>query len=236
VDIEPGRLVLGIVAAAAILSVAAGISVKAGLFSLPRGKGQRTTPAEITLVKTDRDAPVQTGGSYRYVLTANQVLSEYSDAQKLFASYRDEAARVKLNHILESNASEPVKNKARLLASYMETPGFNTLKDRFSYADVTKDPFLYRDCYVIWRGMASNLKVEQTHTSFDFLVGYDTRRTMEGIVHVDYDFAIAVNPELPVEILGRIIPLSIDREPKIRIQGAALNQVGLLDKKGSREQ
>jgi hypothetical protein len=133
-----------------------------------------------------------------------------------------------LNRILESNASEPVKNRARILISYTVIPGFDTLKDRFSYSDVIKDPFVYRDCHVIWRGMASNLVVQQNHTSFDFLVGYDTYRTMEGIVQVNYDFAINVNPERPVEILGRIIPVSTDRAPGIRIQGVALNQAGLL--------
>jgi hypothetical protein len=79
--------------------------------------------------------------------------------------------------------------------------------------------------------MATNLVVEQNRTSFDFLVGYDTRRTMEGIVQVDFDFAIPVNPERPLEILGRIIPVSSERELKIYIQGIALNQAGLLEQK-----
>jgi hypothetical protein len=51
---------------------------------------------------------------------------------------------------------------------------------------------------------------------------------MEGIVQVDYDFAIPINPERPVEILGRIIPISTERGVDIRIQGVALNQAGLL--------
>jgi len=228
-DIRRGRLALGILAGVVVLGIAFGTASGTGFISLPMGKSQRATHADTTLARDDKGMPVQTGGSYRYVLTRNQVLDTYSEAQKLFAAYRDEAARAKLNLILESNASSPVKNKARLLVSYMDVPGFNTLKDRFSYADVLKDPFIYRDCHVIWRGMATNLIAEQNHTSFDLLVGYDTRRTMEGIVHVDYDFAIAVNPELPVEILGRVIPVSSEKELNIRIQGVALNQAGLLD-------
>jgi len=81
----------------------------------------------------------------------------------------------------------------------------------------------------VWRGMASSFSIENNGSAFDWLVGYDTYRTVEGIVQVDYDFAIPVNPERPVEILGRIIPLSSDREPRIRLQGVALNQAGLLD-------
>lgn len=227
-DIKVKNIILMIIAGLAGLSLAFGIAVKTGFISLPSG-GKRIPPMEISLASEERDAPVQTGGSYRYVLSRNQVLDDYNDAVNLFTDSRDEAAKVKLNRLLESNASEPVKNKARILISFMEIPGFNTLKDKFSYSDVVKEPFIYRDCHVIWRGMASNLNLEQNHTAFDFLVGYDTYRTMEGIVQVDYDFAIPVNPERPVEILGRIIPVSADREPRIRIQGVALNQAGLLD-------
>jgi len=229
-DIERGRLVPVILAALVGLCIIFGIGVKAGFIPLSAAKNQRAAPAAASLARGEREAPVQTGGSYRYVLTRNQVLDDYSEAQKLFASYRDEAAKVRLNRILESNASDPIKNKARQLIAFTEVPGFNTLKDRFSYADVMKDPFIYRDCHVIWRGMATNIVYGQNQTSFDLLVGYDTRRTMDGIVHVDYDFAIAVNPELPVEILGRVIPVSTEKELNIRIQGVALNQAGLLDK------
>ena len=227
-DLPVKTLVTRIIAAAAVLLIAMGVSLKLELFSLPFGKGGRAVPSETEIASEEKEAPVQTGGSYRYVLTRNEVLNEYNEARRLFASYRDEAARVKLNRILESNASEPVKNRARLLISYLGTPDFSSLKDRFSYSDVIKEPFIYRDCHIIWRGMAGNLKQEQNSTSFDLLVGYDTLRTMEGVVQVNYNFAIPVNPERPVEILGRVIPVSGEREV-IRIQGIALNQAGLLE-------
>jgi tetratricopeptide (TPR) repeat protein len=226
IDVSRKRLVFGFLAGLAVIFVAFGVVYKTGFFQ--GAVSSRVVPAEINLEKEERDAPVVTGGSYRYVLTRNQVLEDYNEGRKLFTEYRDDAAKVKLNRILESNASEPIKNRARLLISYMEVPGFDSLKDRFSYGEVTKDPFIYRDCHVIWRGMVTNLDIGQSHTAFDFLVGYDTRRTMEGIVQVDFDFAIPVNPERVVEILGRVIPVSSEREFAIRIQGVALNQAGLL--------
>jgi len=231
-DVSGKGVAIGIIAASAVLGVAFIVAGMVGY--LPGQRGPRAIPSGITLAAEERDAPMQTDGSYRYVLTRDETLNYYNEAVKFFTEYRDEAARVRLNRILESNASDPVKNRARLLISYMETPGFDTLRDRFSYSDVIGDPFIYRDCHVIWRGMASNLNIEQSHTSFDFLVGYDTRRTMEGIVQVDYDFAIPVNPEYPVEILGRVIPVSSERGPGIRIQGVALNQAGLLEQGQSR--
>jgi hypothetical protein len=230
VDISRKNLVIRVLAGVAVLSLAAGIAFKTGFLPLPgfrTQQGRRALPVEISLAPEEKESPVQTGGSYRYVLTRNQVIDEYNNAFKLFAEYRDDGARVSLNRILESNASEPIKNRARLLISFMEPPGFDTLKDRFLYSDVSRDPFIYRDCHVIWRGMASNLSAGQNHTSFDFLVGYDTRRIVEGIVQVDYDFAIPVNPEHPLEILGRIIPISSESGLGLRIQGIALNQAGL---------
>jgi len=223
------RLFSGVAATAAIICIAFVIAVMTGMG--PFARDIREIPIELALTAEEMESPVQVGGVHRFILTRNQVLDEYNEALRLFAEYRDDAARVRLNRILESNASEAVKNRARLIISFMEVPGFDTLRDRFSFSEVISDPFLFRDTHVIWRGMATNLNIQQNHTSFDFLVGYDTFQILEGIVQVDYDFAIPINPARPVEILGRIIPISTERGLDIRIQGVSLNQAGLLERR-----
>jgi hypothetical protein len=183
----------------------------------------------VALEREDRESPVQLGGAYRYILTRSQVVEFYETGRRLFAEYRDEAAKLSLNRIIESNASDPIKNKARLLISYMEVPGFDTLKDRFSYAEVRADPLLYRDCYVVWQGMATNLNAGETTTAFDFLVGYDTRTKLEGIVQARFDFSIDLNLERPLEVLGRVIPVvTAPGEEGIRLEGVALHQAASL--------
>ncbi|MDR2741663.1 MAG: tetratricopeptide repeat protein [Treponema sp.] len=186
--------------------------------------------AGTALEREERDAPFPIDGSYRYVLTRDQVLDAYAEARKLFAGYRDEEAKVALNHILESNAPEGIKNKARLLFSYTKSPGFDTLSEgnSFTYAEVMKDPSLYRDCYVIWKGMAANLEILQNSTIFTFLVGYDTRTTLEGQVPVAFNSAIPVNPEFPLKILARIVPVVKPTGMDIRLEGTAIQQTGLL--------
>jgi len=47
-------------------------------------------------------------------------------------------------------------------------------------------------------------------------------------VATGFNFAIPVNTERPLEVLGRIIPLSSEKGVDIRIEGLALNQAGLL--------
>jgi len=198
-------IVPGIIAAAAL-----GIFI--GIRQVPvtlRGGGGMEASA---LDKAERDNPVEmAGGSYRYILTADQVLSHYNQARNFFNKNRDEAAKREINRILESNASTGIKNKARLLKTYTEEPGFDTLKDRFTYAEVSADPLLYRDCHVLWRGSAANVKIGPDMISFDFLVGYDTRKVLEGAITVELDFATEINPIDPLEVLGRVVPLSTDR-------------------------
>jgi hypothetical protein len=192
----------------------------------PRGERIGVTGgiSGLSLTREERMAPVQTGGSYRYILTRVQALDVYEKALSQFTAYRDEAARINLNRILESNAAEGLKNRARVIISYMEVPGFDTFRrgDNVSYNDVFKDPLLYKGVHVIWRGMATNVVTSDNGTSFDFLVGYDTRKTLEGIVPVVFSNAIPLNPERPLEVLGRIIP--DDTEGSIQLEGVAIHQ------------
>jgi tetratricopeptide (TPR) repeat protein len=199
IDLKP-LIVPGIIVAL-VLGIILGIKL------LP--VNTRSGMIESLLEKTERDNPVESsGGNFRYILTEKQVLAGYTHARELFNKFRDEAAKKELNRILESNASTPVKNKARLLKNYTKEPGFDTLKDHFTFAEVTADPLLYRDCYVLWRGSAANVKTGYDKVSFDLLVGYDTRQVLEGAIAVELSFAAEINSNEPVEVLGRIVPLS----------------------------
>jgi hypothetical protein len=224
VPFSPARILLPFAALLAV-SVAAFVIIAAanGAF---RKTPSRGGAEETLLEKSETSQPVQTGGSYRYVLTSRQVLDNYEKARRLFLDYRDEAAKVELNRLIESNASEGIKNKARLLMGYTNTPGFDTLKDRYSYAEVSVDPILYRDCFVIWRGMAANLDSQEQSSSFDLLVGYDTRSAMEGIVPVHFSFAVSLTTAQPLEVLGRVVPASGSGDSRIiiRLEGTAIHQ------------
>ena len=212
----------------ALLILCFGILVSTKTIANPfMKKGERHTFTEYILSADERNQPVQTSGSYRYVLSRTEVLKAYESAQSLFTAYRDEKAKISLNRILESNASEGVKNKARILLSYMETPGFDTFNkaDNVSYSEAIREPFLYRDVHVIWRGMAANVVTVQNVTNFDLLVGYDTYRTMEGQVNVTFGSAVSINTERPLEVLGRVVPASGN---DIMLEGVAIHQSGRL--------
>jgi len=227
---EPLRVIVPSVIAGAAVFLLLSALVKFNILPNPFKSRENRQAAEFVLTREERNEPVQIGGSYSYILTRNNALETYDKALSLFTAYRDEGAKVNLNRILESNASDVIKNKARLLISFMEVPGFDNFNrsDNASFSDVVKEPVLYRDVHVIWRGMATNIETRDEYTGFDFLVGYDTRRSLEGIVHVAFDRAVSLNSERPLEVLGRIVPLgSVDSA--IRLEGVAVYQSGRLE-------
>jgi len=193
-----------------------------------KSKNQRPT-AEFKLSDQDRRESVQVEGSYKYILTRDQAINYYDKALSLFTSYRDEEAKKSLNRILESNAPEGIKSRARLLMDNMQVPGFDNFKraDNPSFADVRNESAIYRNVHVIWKGMATNVTVTDEGTTFDFLVGYDTRKTLEGIVPVVFSVPVAINIERPLEILGRITLGSSYSD--IMLEGVAIHQSGKLE-------
>lgn len=166
--------------------------------------GARADLTAIELAPGERRDPVELGGTYRYILTEAQVIDAYANARRHFQSYRDNAAQVEINRILSSNAQASIKQKARLLMSYLAEPRFDTVTDVPSYAEVSADVPLYLDCWVLWKGMATNLRQTDSTLSFDFLVGYHTRDKLEGVVPVSFASVIPVDPERPLEVLARV--------------------------------
>jgi hypothetical protein len=115
-------------------------------------------------------------------LTEKQALSAFERAKDYFQGYRDNAAIIEINRLLGSNASAGIKEKARSLRAFVGKPDFRTIKDAPSYADVQRDPYLYDGCAVAWKGMAANVRADSGATAFDFLVGYQEKKRLEGLV------------------------------------------------------
>jgi hypothetical protein len=110
----------------------------------------------------------------------------------------------------------------------MSIPTFDTLKDKYSYVEVMTDPFLFQNVYVVWRGMATNIRMGDTTTEFDLLVGYDTRKVLQGIVPVHLNFVAKIDVEQPIEVLGKILLHSASgkdgNDSPIAIEGVSVHQ------------
>ncbi len=158
-----------------------------------------TTDEKRTAIETDIS-----GGVYRYLMSQAQVTAAYEKAQRNFQLHRDNAAQVEINRILNSNASSGVKYKAYRLMDYLEVPSFDTLSVPYSYTQVAEDPWLYKDCWVIWQGFIANAKPGDDYYNCDLFVGDEDFKHMEGFVAVTIPQPVNVETGRTVQILAQI--------------------------------
>jgi hypothetical protein len=175
--------------------------------TVKNSKTERVDLSDLVLTVEDRRNSLETNlttENFRYILTEKQLTDSYMKALNFFQNYRDNAAQVEVNRILNSNASASVRQKARLLMAYFENPGFDNLKDNYSFMQISEDPYLYLDCWVIWAGRVTN--VEETTLTYrcDFLAGYDKMKQIDGIVPLVFKQPIVINTVQPLTILAKI--------------------------------
>lgn len=177
------------------------------LESTVSSNGNRANLSSFVLTDDERaDALEQDTASsvFRYILTQKELENAYADAQIYFQQYRDNAAQVEINRILNSNASTAVRQKARLLLEYLTEPGFDTDIEKYTYEQIQSDLQLYLGCWVIWSGRVTNVEITPTEYRCDFLVGYDTLEKVEGFVPLVLQQPVVLDTALPIQILAQV--------------------------------
>ncbi len=162
--------------------------------------------ALVLTVEEKQNALVQDTASsvFRYILTQDEIEDAYTNAQKYFQSYNDNGAQIEINRILNGNASTAIRQKARLLAEYLEEPTFDSNITEISYEDISQDVLLYLDCWIIWSGRVTNVQETAIEYRCDFLVGYDTLQRVEGFVPLVLQQPVQIDSGLPVQVLAQI--------------------------------
>ena len=207
-----------------VLSVLAGVLLALFIFNfgkifhsahairLPVGSQKRADLSELFLsVDEIGNARKQdlSNGMYKYILTDAQIKKSYDMAMTYFQDYRENASLVEINRLLNSNASDSIKAKARMISSYFKEQTFDSLTDygdNIEYAEVAKEPELYLGCWVAWSGRISNALAEGTSFRCDLLVGYENMDRVEGFVPLFFEEAPypAIDGERPVRVLAQI--------------------------------
>ncbi|MBI9100812.1 MAG: hypothetical protein JEY99_00225 [Spirochaetales bacterium] len=149
---------------------------------------------------------LELSGDYYFILTEDQVASTVNKINDYFLSYKDNLAMREINRILLSNANSMVKDKVGFLEKNIRIPSFTDFTDNFTYKEVKSESYLYRKCYVVWKGRATNILITDENIRFDFLAGYDDEKVLEGTVTVFVSFAADITPDYPIEILAEVIP------------------------------
>ncbi|MCG8454491.1 MAG: hypothetical protein MI717_15065 [Spirochaetales bacterium] len=153
------------------------------------------------------------------MLTEREVRSSLKEALKAFEEYDDNRARRELNRILLSNLTPSVQAAAMDLRDRLSPATIETLKSQYSFGDVASNPSLYEGCQVLWKGVTANVRYEGDAIRFDFLVGFDEGKILEGRVLVEVPFAAVMEP-LPLELLAQVIP---DEQGKFSLEANTLH-------------
>jgi hypothetical protein len=218
----PNRFPWRALLAAAIVAVVAGggfavFRLATNRLSVPSRPG-----IEEILLPTDRPEVVVLPGSTLVTFTERELVRAFARAKRYLLEYRDNLAVRELNRILLSNASAGVKEKAQLLRSFAEEPDFSTIRDPFSYQEVTRSPLEYADCFVRWSGRTANVSIGEEQITFDLLVGYQDGRVLEGVVRVLVAFAVAVDEGGAYEVLGRVL---VTDAPGVRLAAVSIRPI-----------
>ncbi len=166
-------------------------------------KNERPEIQNITIEK--EDDLVAGGGSSRYILTKKEIIFHFESVKDFFNDFDYNQAQKHINILVQSNAAQTIKDKMTYIESLLETPDFTSLKTNFTYGEVVTDPESFQNCFVIWKGKISNLTVTSKRITFDLLIGYEEEKVLVGIVPVTLNFAADLDPDVPVEILARVI-------------------------------
>ena len=186
--------------------------------------GPRANLANLELSADEKTSAKEsdlTTQSYKFILTNKEITKRYSNALQYFQEHRDNAAQIEINTILNSDATLSIKQKAQILAGYLEIPDFDSIKDIPSYSDVKAQTFLYQDCWVAWGGKVSNaVTYEDGSYSCELLVGDETLAHYEGNVPVRFTAVPMVEGSKPVKILGQVAI----QDGELLIKGRAVYQ------------
>ncbi len=160
-----------------------------------------------------------------FLMDSKSILKSYENIDQYFQEGRENSAQVEINRVRYSNASDSLKEKAKMMQDFFQGIGFDNLnehkEERYSYADVDSmeglRKKLYENCYVAWDGRISN-PVEYTDGSlqFELLVGYQDGKHVEGSVPVYCSSSVRKTMDIskPVRILGK---LKVDDTGKISL-------------------
>ena len=222
------NLVLVGIAAAAVLALVLVFMPK----SSEKWNGERGNLSDIALTgKERRDAVTEnpSANKVHYILSNEAAVKSIENAVMYWHAHRDNPARVEINRILNSNATDTIKGKAKQLQGRLSKVTFETFRekgkenDNYPYSEVESDHVLYDGCYVAWTGTIAN-PTEESDGSWRcvLFVGYHEGLHLEGTVDVVFrpENRSPINPERPIRILGVVG----EKNGKIVLDGRAVYQ------------
>ena len=155
-------------------------------------------------IARSQDTIISLDGNPRYILNESQIASLLNTIHHDFLRKKDNDTCKNINYLLHSNTTIQVKQRMSLLSTYLSNETFATISSTDNYIDVKNEPWLYNGCFIRWKGRIANIEDNANHATFDFLIGYEDEKILDGIersfLTVDYNLD---NPQ-SIEIIGKL--------------------------------
>jgi hypothetical protein len=161
---------------------------------------------ELDSVELPQEEPfIETGSSEAlYSFSEDEIRSSFQQIKKYI--YRDKinAAVISLNRIMHSNASVGVKERFRILYTFLDPPDPMSIDYNPHYYEIMKEPVVFEGVYIRWTGKIANLEKEGEDVDFELLVNYEHEDTIEGVAHVSITGTYYLSNRQNVEVFGTI--------------------------------
>jgi hypothetical protein len=143
-------------------------------------------------------------GEALYSFSEEEVGESFVQIKKYI--YRDKvnSALVSLNRIMLSNASLAVKERFRILFTFIDPPDPLSIDYNPHFFEIMKEPAVFEGVYVRWTGRIANLEKRGEDIQFDLLVNYENEDTIEGIARVSISGVYYIENRQDIEVFGTI--------------------------------
>ena len=159
-----------------------------------------------------------------YSFSEEEIKSSFVQIKKYIYRERINTAIVALNRVMLSNASLGVKERFRILYTFIDPPDPISIDYNPHFFEIMKEPAVFEGVYVRWTGKIAGLKKDGEDISFDLLVNYENEDTIEGIALVEITGTYYLENRQNVEVFGKII--GYEREAgKLKITGILIRDL-----------
>ncbi len=184
------------------------------------GKG-RVVHLEIK----DIEKLVEERKKYNMKLSEEEIKKKFGMIQYYLEEKKINKAIITINELLNSNASEQVKERVLIWKDFIfKIENSSQIDYMPTVQEVLRAPFLYENVYVSWSGTVVNLEhKERRETVFDLLINFIDNATVEGIAEVHVEGFEKLSNNDKVYVFGQIYGINLDNH--ILIKGISIQKM-----------
>ncbi len=130
----------------------------------------------------------------------------FKECKKYIKDRRFNKAIIIINKILHSNANINVKEKFKILKTFIPEKVYNRISDKISYSTIMNFPTMYRGVFIDWYGKIEDLELKKSEINFNMIIKEDNISI--GVAKVFFKKRIEnLHNEEEVEIKGKFLKL-----------------------------